>query len=90
MTLLYIINNMDPYTEACNNAKRAKVLDNRKYTTENNTNCYDIICPYCKTTVSYSNFKNHESKSKKHAIAKTMWYNQHSTNYDHENVLQIG
>ena len=81
---------MDLYTEACNNMKRAKILDNRKYTTENNPNSYDIVCPYCKTTVSYSNFRSHESKSKKHSIARTMWYNEHSTDYDHENVLQIG
>ena len=80
----------DLYTELCNNAKRAKILDNRKYTTENNPNTYDIICPFCKTCVSYSNFRNHESKSKKHSISRTIWYNQNTTECDPENVLQIG
>ena len=80
----------DPYTETCNNMKRAKILDSRKYTSENNPNTYDIVCPYCKTTVSYSNFKNHESRSKNHLISKTIWFNQNTSECDEENVLQIG
>ena len=89
MCILYITNDMDPYTEACNVTKRNKILDNRKFTINNNENTYDIICPFCKTVVGYDNMRNHE-KGKKHAIARTMWYNQNSTDYDHENVLQIG
>ena len=79
----------DPYTIQANNMKRAKVLDNRKFTIGNNPNTYDFVCDLCKTCVSYENIRNH-GKGKKHLISLTMWYNEHSTNYDHENVLQIG
>ncbi len=89
MHILDIINNMDPYTEACNITKRNKILDNRKFTFTNNENNYDIICPFCKTVVGYNNLKTH-TKGKKHRIGVTIWLNQHSTNYDHDNVLQIG
>ena len=80
---------MNPYTIISNSMKRAKILDNRKYTSENNPNTYNFECPFCKTCVGYENIRNHE-KGKKHSISRTIWYNEHSTNYDHENVLQIG
>ncbi len=79
----------DPYTIQVNNMKRAKILDNRKYTTENNENTYDIICEFCKTTVSYDNMRKHGKTSKKHKIALTIWMNKNSIDYNHENVLQI-
>ncbi len=80
---------MDPYTIQANNMKRAKVLDNRKFTTENNPNTYDFVCDICKTCVSYDNIRNHP-KGKKHRIGLTMWYNQNTSTCDEENVLQIG
>ena len=67
MIMIYY-NQMDPFIVMRNQMKRNKVLDTRKYTSGNNPNTYDMICPLCNIKVSYENTK-HEKNSKKHIMA---------------------
>ena len=54
----------DPYIILRNQMKRNKVIDTRKYTSGNNPNTYDIICPLCNIKVSYDNIKHPKSSKK--------------------------
>ena len=84
---------MDPYIILRNTMKRNKVIDSRKYTSGNNPNTYDIVCPLCNIKISYDNIK-HQKSSKKHILAlqKLQTDNRRETSpiYNKENVLCIG